>query len=48
MLWVFQEGMVSSVNKTDDFYHLDRFNLDEISTLLNQVKTVVNGLSLVK
>ena len=31
-LWVFQEGMISSVNKTDSNYTLDRFNLDEIST----------------
>ena len=31
-LWIFQEGMVSSVNKTDGYYHLDRFNLDEIKT----------------
>ncbi len=36
MLWVFQEGMVSSVNKTDDFYHLDRFNLDEIRTTADE------------
>jgi hypothetical protein len=27
---------------------LPKINLDEISTLLNQVKTVVNGLSPVK
>jgi hypothetical protein len=27
---------------------LPKINLDEISTLLNQVKTVVNGLSQVK
>lgn len=39
-LWVFQEGMVSSVNKTEGnstsksqrTYHLDRINLDEMRT----------------
>lgn len=35
-LWVFQEGMVSSVNKTDDNYTLDRFNLDEMRTTADE------------
>ncbi len=35
-LWVFQEGMVSSVNKTEGYYHLDRFNLDEIRTTADE------------
>lgn len=29
-LWVFQEGMVSSVNKVDGTYTLDRINIDEL------------------
>lgn len=32
-LWIFQEGMVSSINKTEgtvDTYNLDRINLDEL------------------
>lgn len=32
-LWIFQEGMVSSINKTEstvDTYHLDRINIDEL------------------
>lgn len=35
-LWIFQEGMVSSINKTDKVYHLDRFNLDEIKTTADE------------
>lgn len=35
-LWVFQEGMVSSVNKSDETYTLDRFNLDEIRTTADE------------
>ena len=34
-LWIFQEGMVSSINKTEnteDTYHLDRINIDELQT----------------
>ena len=34
-LWIFQEGMISSVNKVDsqtDTYTLDRINIDELST----------------
>ena len=34
-LWIFQEGMVSSVNKTEnaiDTYNLDRINIDELAT----------------
>ena len=35
-LWVFQEGMVSSINKSDGTYTLDRFNLDEIRTTADE------------
>lgn len=38
-LWVFQEGMVSSINKTGTVnatYHLDRINLDELQTTAEQ------------
>ena len=38
-LWIFQEGMVSSVNKTEgtkDTYHLDRINLDEMRTTADE------------
>lgn len=37
-LWVFQEGMVSSVNKHEnsDSYTLDRMNLDEIATTADE------------
>ena len=34
-LWIFQEGMVSSINKTEgtkDTYHHDRINIDELQT----------------
>lgn len=38
-LWIFQEGMVSSINKTEnttDTYHLDRINLDELQTTADE------------
>ena len=35
-LWIFQEGMVSSINKTEKTYHLDRFNLEEIKTTADE------------
>ena len=38
-LWVFQEGMVSSINKTGTYgatYHLDRINLDELSVTTDE------------
>lgn len=38
-LWVFQEGMVSSVNKTgttNSTYNLDRINLDELQTQMDE------------
>ena len=45
-LWVFQEGMVSSVNKTgqtNSTYNLDRINLDELYTTADEFNaTAVN------
>jgi len=38
-LWVFQEGMVSSINKTEntvDTYNLDRINLDELAVTADE------------
>ena len=38
-LWIFQEGMVSSINKTEntvDTYNLDRINLDELEVTADE------------
>ena len=38
-LWIFQEGMVSSINKTEgtsDTYNLDRINLDELQVTADE------------
>ena len=35
-LWIFQEGNVSSINKSDNTYTLDRINLDEIRTTADE------------
>jgi len=47
-LYVFQEGMVSSINKTgttNATYHLDRINIDELQTTADQWNGMAVGTS---
>lgn len=47
-LWIFQEGMVSSINKTEntvDTYHHDRINIDELQTTAEEHNAKAVGTS---